>query len=100
MDMVYLRMTDRKRQHLPRTSDVVMKNLLRFFGHVMRRASDRLVQVVLRMLPDPNWERPTGRKRKFWTKVVKENLRTFGVDWQSRREVEKFRRLCGIATDR
>ncbi|KAK6763395.1 hypothetical protein RB195_023918 [Necator americanus] len=68
-----------------------MENRPRFFGHVMRRPSNRLVQVVLRMLPDPNWKTSIGRKRKFWIEVVKD-LRTLGVDRQFTRDV-KFRRL-------
>ncbi|KAK6737062.1 hypothetical protein RB195_019640 [Necator americanus] len=88
VDMVYRRMTRGKRQHLARSSEVAKENRLRFFGHVMRRPTDRLAQVVLRMLPDPNWIRPPVRKRKFWTEVV----RTHGVDSQFSRDV-KFRRL-------
>ncbi|KAK6763783.1 hypothetical protein RB195_024204 [Necator americanus] len=88
VDMVYRRMTRGKRQHLARPSEVVMGNHLRFFGHVMRRPSDRLVKVVLKMLPDPNWKRPPSRKRRFWTKVVKENLTTLGVHTQFSRDVK------------
>ncbi|KAK6763270.1 hypothetical protein RB195_023833 [Necator americanus] len=58
----------------------------------MRRPPDRLVQVVLRMLPNPEWKRAPGRKRRFRTGVVKKDLRTFGVDKQFSREV-KFRCL-------
>ncbi|KAK6765048.1 hypothetical protein RB195_025110 [Necator americanus] len=49
VDMVYRRMAYGKRQ-LVRPSEVVMENRLRFFGHVMRRPSDRLARVVLRIL--------------------------------------------------
>ncbi|KAK6762947.1 hypothetical protein RB195_023598 [Necator americanus] len=91
MDMLYRWMTREKRQNLA-PPEVVMENRLRFFGHVTRRPSDRLVQVVLRMLPDPNWKRPPGRKRKLWMEMVKEDLRTLGVDWQFSRDV-KFCRL-------
>ncbi|KAK6743815.1 hypothetical protein RB195_010861 [Necator americanus] len=38
-----------------------------------------------------SWKKPPGRKRKFWTEVVKEDLRTLGVDRQLRRDV-RFRR--------
>ncbi|KAK6755723.1 hypothetical protein RB195_014237 [Necator americanus] len=80
------------RHYLARPSEVVMENRLRFFGHVMRMLSDRLVQVVLKMLPHANWKRPPGRKRKFWKEMVKEDLGTLGVDIQFSRDV-KFRRL-------
>ncbi|KAK6745750.1 hypothetical protein RB195_012083 [Necator americanus] len=69
-DMVYRRMTRGKRQHLSRPSETVMENRLRFFSRLMRKPLDRFVQVVLRMLPDPTWERLPGRKREFCTEVV------------------------------
>ncbi|KAK6755928.1 hypothetical protein RB195_014364 [Necator americanus] len=90
--MVNLRMTRGEHQHLARPSEVVVGNHHRFFGHVMRRSSGRFVQLVLRMLTDANWKGPPGRKRKFWTEVVKEDLRTSGVDGQFIRDV-KFRCL-------
>ncbi|KAK6756650.1 hypothetical protein RB195_014834 [Necator americanus] len=37
-------------------------------------------------------EEAPGRKRKFWTEAVKEDLRTLGVDRQFRRDV-RFRRV-------
>ncbi|KAK6746186.1 hypothetical protein RB195_012353 [Necator americanus] len=48
VDVMYRRMTRERRQRLSRPSEVVTANRLRFFGHFMRRCSDRLVQVVLR----------------------------------------------------
>ncbi|KAK6743267.1 hypothetical protein RB195_010494 [Necator americanus] len=71
VDMVYHRMTPVKHQDLARSSEVVTKNRLHFFVHVIRRPFDRLVQV---------------------TKVVKEDLKTLGADKQFSRDV-KFRRL-------
>ncbi|KAK6726916.1 hypothetical protein RB195_004923 [Necator americanus] len=69
-----------------------IENRLRFSGHTLRRPGDRLVQRVLKSLSGSSWKRPPGRKRKFWTEVVKEDLRTLGVDRQFRRDV-KFRRI-------
>ncbi|KAK6750508.1 hypothetical protein RB195_002466 [Necator americanus] len=57
-----------------------------------RRPADRLIQRVLRSLSGSSRKKPTGRKRKFWTEVVKEDLRTLGVDRQFRRDV-RFRRI-------
>ncbi|KAK6735323.1 hypothetical protein RB195_018491 [Necator americanus] len=56
------------------------------------RPADRLIQRVLRSLPGSSWKKPPGRKQKFWTDVVKKNLRTLGVDRQFRRDV-RFRRI-------
>ncbi|KAK6763936.1 hypothetical protein RB195_024321 [Necator americanus] len=56
--MLYRRMTRVKRQHLVRPSEVVTEYRLRSFGLIMRRPLDHLVRVVLRMLPDANWEIP------------------------------------------
>ncbi|KAK6752529.1 hypothetical protein RB195_003757 [Necator americanus] len=92
VDMVYRRISRGKRQHFAQPSEVVSKDRLRFFGYIMRRPSHHFAQVVLKMLPDNNWERSPGRKRTFWTKVVKEDLRTLGVNRQFSRDV-KFRRL-------
>ncbi|KAK6734603.1 hypothetical protein RB195_018036 [Necator americanus] len=50
------------------------------------RPADRLVQRVLRSLSSSSWKKSRGRKRKFWTEVVKEDLRTFSVDSQFRRD--------------
>ncbi|KAK6748170.1 hypothetical protein RB195_001036 [Necator americanus] len=51
---------------------------------VYRRPVDRLVQRVLRSSSGSSWKKPPGRKRKFWTEAVKEDLRTLGVDRQFR----------------
>ncbi|KAK6741793.1 hypothetical protein RB195_009581 [Necator americanus] len=59
---------------------------------LMWRPADRLLQRVLGSLPGSSWKKPPGRKRKFWTEVVKEDLRTLGVDRQFRRDV-RFRRI-------
>ncbi|KAK6729094.1 hypothetical protein RB195_006254 [Necator americanus] len=50
------------------------------------------VQRVLRSLSGASWKKPPDRKRNFWTEVVKEDLRTLGVDRQFRRDV-RFRRI-------
>ncbi|KAK6757389.1 hypothetical protein RB195_015298 [Necator americanus] len=92
IDVVYRRMTRGKHQHLAPPSKVAEVNRPRFFGHILRRPADRLVQRVLRSLLGPSWKKPPGRKRKFWTEVVKEDLRTLGVDRQVRRDV-RFRRI-------
>ncbi|KAK6758849.1 hypothetical protein RB195_016214 [Necator americanus] len=73
IDMVYRRMTRGKHQH-------------------RKRPADRLVQRVLRSSSGSSWKKPPGRKRKFWTEAVKEDLRTLGVDRQFRRDV-RFRRI-------
>ncbi|KAK6729958.1 hypothetical protein RB195_006793 [Necator americanus] len=48
IDVVYRRMTRGKHQHLAPPSKVAKVNLLRFFGHILRRPADRLLQRVLR----------------------------------------------------
>ncbi|KAK6749489.1 hypothetical protein RB195_001850 [Necator americanus] len=85
-------MTRGRYEHLAPPSKVAKVNRLQFFGHVSRRPAGRLVQRALRSLSDSCWKRPLGRKRKFWTEVVKEDLRTLGFDRQFSRDV-KFRRL-------
>ncbi|KAK6726101.1 hypothetical protein RB195_004421 [Necator americanus] len=90
VDTIYRQMTRRKYQHL--ASKMAKVNRLRFFGHILRRSADRLVQRVLRSLPDSSCKRAPDRKRKFWTEVVKEDLRTIGVDRRSRRD-QRFRRI-------
>ncbi|KAK6739828.1 hypothetical protein RB195_008366 [Necator americanus] len=97
VDMVYRRMTHRRyqHQHLGSQSKVATENRLRFFGHILESPADRLVQGVLRSLPGSSWKKPPGRKRKFWTKMAKEDLRTLGVDRQFRRDVRTFPRFCG-----
>ncbi|KAK6763884.1 hypothetical protein RB195_024280 [Necator americanus] len=80
IDVVYRRMTRERHQHLAPPSKIAIVNRLRFFGHILRRPADRLVQRVLRSLSGSSWKKPPGRKRKFWTEVVKEELRTLGMD--------------------
>ncbi|KAK6765059.1 hypothetical protein RB195_025116 [Necator americanus] len=92
IDVVYRRMTREKHQHLAPPSKVAKVNRLRFFGHILGRPADRLVQRVLRSSSGSSWKKPPGRKRKFWTEAVKEDLRTLGVDRQFRRDV-RFRRI-------
>ncbi|KAK6753222.1 hypothetical protein RB195_012675 [Necator americanus] len=57
-----------------------------------RRPPDRLVERILRSLSGSSWKKPPGRKRKFWTDVVKEDLTTLGVDTQFMADV-KFRSI-------
>ncbi|KAK6727757.1 hypothetical protein RB195_005440 [Necator americanus] len=75
-----------------RPRKVAKVNRLRFFGHILRRPADRLVQRVLKSSSGSSWKKPPGRKRKFWTVAVKEDLRTLAVDRQFRRDV-RFRRI-------
>ncbi|KAK6754738.1 hypothetical protein RB195_013617 [Necator americanus] len=85
-------MTRGKHQHLAPPSKVAKVNRLRFFGHILRRLADRLVQRVLKSSSGLSWKKPPGRKRMFWAEAVKEDLRTLGVDRQFRRDV-RFRRI-------
>ncbi|KAK6758622.1 hypothetical protein RB195_016068 [Necator americanus] len=86
-------MTRRRHQHLAPPSEVAKVNHLRFFDHILRRPADPcLVQRVLRSSSGSSCKKPPGRKRKFWTEAVKEDLRTLGVDRQFRRDV-RFRRI-------
>ncbi|KAK6761796.1 hypothetical protein RB195_022762 [Necator americanus] len=80
-------MTRGRYQHLAPPSKVTKVNRLRFFGHILRRPTDRLLQRVLRSSSSSSWKKPPGRKRKFWTEVVKENLSTLSVDGQFRRNI-------------
>ncbi|KAK6742769.1 hypothetical protein RB195_010187 [Necator americanus] len=77
IDVVYRRMTGGRYQRLSPPSKVAKVYRLRFFGHRIRTPVDRLFQRVLRSLSPP---KPPGRKRKFWTEAVKEDLRTLSVD--------------------
>ncbi|KAK6762979.1 hypothetical protein RB195_023618 [Necator americanus] len=95
IDVVYRRMTRGRYQHLAPPSKAAKVNRLRFFGHMLRRPADRLVQRVLKSSSGSSWKKPPGRKRKFWTEVVKEDLRTLGVDRQFRRDkIEKVGQSC------
>ncbi|KAK6735984.1 hypothetical protein RB195_018945 [Necator americanus] len=91
IDVVYRRMT-RGYQHIALPSKVATENCLHFFFHILRRPADRLVQRVLRNLSSLSWKKPPGRKRKFWTELLKEDLRTLGVNRQFRRDV-RFHRI-------
>ncbi|KAK6762262.1 hypothetical protein RB195_023105 [Necator americanus] len=62
------------------------------YAKLMWKRADRLVQRVLGSWSGSSWKKAPGRKRKFWTEVVKEDMRTLGVDRQYRRDV-KFRRI-------
>ncbi|KAK6743865.1 hypothetical protein RB195_010891 [Necator americanus] len=79
-------------QHFPPPLNLDKVSRFRFFGHILRRPADRLVQRVLRSSSGSSWKKPLGQKRKFWTETVKEDLRTLGVDRQFRRDV-RFRRI-------
>ncbi|KAK6761156.1 hypothetical protein RB195_022282 [Necator americanus] len=79
-------------QHLALPSKVARVNRLRFYGHILRRPADRLVQRVLRSLLGSSWKKLLDRKRKFGTKVVKEDLRILSVDRLFRRDV-RLRRI-------
>ncbi|KAK6727189.1 hypothetical protein RB195_005102 [Necator americanus] len=68
-------MTRGRYQHLALPSKVAEVNRLRFFVHILRRPADRLAQRILRSLSGSSRKKPPGRKRKFWTEVVKEDLR-------------------------
>ncbi|KAK6735133.1 hypothetical protein RB195_018367 [Necator americanus] len=84
-------MTRGRYQHLAPPSKAAKVNRLRFFAHILRRPAHRLVQRVLKSSSGSSWKKPPVRKGKFRTEVVKEDLRTLGVDRQFRRDV-RFRR--------
>ncbi|KAK6763636.1 hypothetical protein RB195_024088 [Necator americanus] len=85
-------MTRERYEHLAPPSKVAKVNRFRFFSHILRRRANPLVQRVLRSLSGLSWKKPPGRKWKFWTEVVGEDLRTLGVDKQFRRDI-KFRTM-------
>ncbi|KAK6765098.1 hypothetical protein RB195_025147 [Necator americanus] len=69
------------------------KVLRRLFGYFWPRETGRSpCSTSSEEFVGPSWKKPPGRKRKFWTEVVKEDLRTLGVDRQFRRYM-KFRRI-------
>ncbi|KAK6756372.1 hypothetical protein RB195_014655 [Necator americanus] len=68
-----------------------MKSRKTVFASLVTLRGDRLiVQVVLGMLPVPNLKRPPSRAKKLWTEVVREYVRTLGIDRHFGRDV-KFR---------
>ncbi|KAK6733836.1 hypothetical protein RB195_017539 [Necator americanus] len=77
-------MTRGRYHHLEPPSKLATESHLRFFGHILRRPADRLVQRVLRSLSGLSWKKPPDRQRKFCTEVVKEDLRALGVEEQLR----------------
>ncbi|KAK6762357.1 hypothetical protein RB195_023174 [Necator americanus] len=85
-------MTRGRYQHLAPPSKAAKVNRLRFFGHILRRPADSLVQRVLKSSSGSSWKKPPDRKREFWTEVVKEDLRTLNVVIQFRRDV-RFRTI-------
>ncbi|KAK6749708.1 hypothetical protein RB195_001985 [Necator americanus] len=97
IDVVYWRMTRGRYHHLAPPSKAAKVNRLRFFGHILRRPADRLIQRDLRSSSGSSWKKPPGRKRKFWIEVMKEDLRTFAVDRQFRRDVHSG--IKGLVTD-
>ncbi|KAK6746724.1 hypothetical protein RB195_000161 [Necator americanus] len=86
IDMVDRRMTGGRCQHRAPPSKLATENRLRFFDHLLKKPADRLVHRAPRSLSVSSWKKPPGRKRKFWTEEVEEDLRTLGVDRQFRRD--------------
>ncbi|KAK6761088.1 hypothetical protein RB195_022234 [Necator americanus] len=91
-DVVNRWMTRGMCQHLTSPSKVTTENRHRFFGHILKRPADHLVQRVLSSLSGSSWKRPAGRKRKFWNEVVREDPRMLGVERHFGRDV-RFRRI-------
>ncbi|KAK6754073.1 hypothetical protein RB195_013215 [Necator americanus] len=99
VDMLHRRMTREKHQHVApplKYSKFSAENRPHFLGHIIRRSSDRLVEIASRMLSDLNCRRPPRRRRKFWTEVVKEDLLELGIERRFKRDVTF--RGNGIAT--
>ncbi|KAK6763048.1 hypothetical protein RB195_023663 [Necator americanus] len=92
IDVVYRRMTLRRYEHLALPSKLARVDSLHFFGHILRRPADRPARRVLRSPSGLSRKRPAGRERKFWTEVVKEDLRILLVDRQFRRDA-RVRRI-------
>ncbi|KAK6763779.1 hypothetical protein RB195_024201 [Necator americanus] len=66
IDVVYRWMTRGRYQHLAPPSKVAKVNRLRFFGHILRRPADCLVQRVLRTLGMDRQFRREARFRRLW----------------------------------
>ncbi|KAK6756168.1 hypothetical protein RB195_014514 [Necator americanus] len=66
------------------TTIVATEDRRRFFGHTLRRPTDRF---VLGGLSGSKWIRPNGQKRKFWTELVKDDLGTLGMHRQYKEDV-------------
>ncbi|KAK6760288.1 hypothetical protein RB195_021678 [Necator americanus] len=90
VDVVYRRITRGRYQHLAPPSKMATENHLGSLGNIIRRPANSFVQRVLTILSGSSWS--PGRKRKLWTEVMKEDLRTLGVERQFRQDV-RFRRI-------
>ncbi|KAK6766008.1 hypothetical protein RB195_025738 [Necator americanus] len=82
IDVVYRQEMCKRYQHLAPPSKVATENRLRFFDHTVRRSAYRLCRRVQRCPSDSIFKKPSDQERKLWIEVVKEELKTLGVDSQ------------------
>ena len=62
-------------------SRVIMKERLRWLGHVLRMRDDRLPKIVLFGQPS-RAKRKAGRPRLGWEDVIKKDLKEMGTSWK------------------
>ena len=61
----------------------IMKERLRWLGHVLWMKDDRLPKIVLFSQPS-RAKRKTGRPRPVWENVIKKDLNEMGTFWEGR----------------
>jgi hypothetical protein len=63
-------------------SRAIMKDRLRWLGHVVRMKDDRMPKIVFFDQPS-RAKRKAGRPRLGWEDVIKEDLKEIGTSWES-----------------
>ena len=53
----------------------IQKRRLKWLGHVLRMKSSEIPNAVVEFEKGENWRRPPGGVRKFWRKIVREELK-------------------------
>ena len=74
---------ERIREHTQqdKLEDIIRERRLRWTGHVMRMAQDRIAKEAVNWVP-PHGKRRPGRPRTDWQQTVKQDISRGGVSWE------------------
>ena len=73
-----------------KASEMMMRNRMRYLGHLMRREDTRIVKQALYLQPRPEWKMRRGKPRKTWIECMKEQLNINNNDIGRNRDLRKI----------
>lgn len=80
--------------------DIIKRNQLRWYGHLMRMEDNRVAKLVYEARTEG--KRRRGRPRRTWEEEIRESLQEKGIEWRKGKELarnrDEWKSICKTST--